>query len=271
MSNKVTIIGAGSVGSTIAYTMTVKGIASEIVLIDINAEKALGEAMDIKQGTPFCCPVTVNSGTYEDAKGSDIVIVSSGLPRKPGQSRLDLAQTNVNIIKEIAPEIAKYAPDALYILVSNPVDILTYAFMKYSGLPENKIIGSGTILDTARLRYYLSDYFGVSQRNIHAYVMGEHGDSSFIPWSLAKVAAIGIEDYCRGVKYSGKNTIEPPNYNEVMDYVRTSGGKIIKYKQATYYAVSVSVSSMCESLFSGKDYIMTLSSMMHGEYGLSDV
>ena len=271
MSNKVTIIGAGSVGSTIAYTMTVKGIASEIVLIDINAEKALGEAMDIKQGTPCCCPVTVNSGTYEDAKGSDIVIVSSGLPRKPGQSRLDLAQTNVNIIKEIAPEIAKYAPDALYILVSNPVDILTYAFMKYSGLPENKIIGSGTILDTARLRYYLSDYFGVSQRNIHAYVMGEHGDSSFIPWSLAKVAAIGIEDYCRGVKYSGKNTIEPPNYNEVMDYVRTSGGKIIKYKQATYYAVSVSVSSMCESLFSGKDYIMTLSSMMHGEYGLSDV
>ena len=143
--------------------------------------------------------------------------------------------------------------------------------MKYSGLPENKIIGSGTFLDTARLRYYLSDYFGVSQRNIHAYVMGEHGDSSFIPWSLAKVAAIGIEDYCRGVKYSGKNTIEPPNYNEVMDYVRTSGGKIIKYKQATYYAVSVSVSSMCESLFSGKDYIMTLSSMMHGEYGLHDV
>lgn len=138
MSNKVTIIGAGSVGSTIAYTMTVKGIASEIVLIDINAEKALGEAMDIKQGTPFCCPVTVNSGTYEDAKGSDIVIVSSGLPRKPGQSRLDLAQTNVNIIKEIAPEIAKYAPDALYILVSNPVDILTYAFMKYSGLPREQ-------------------------------------------------------------------------------------------------------------------------------------
>ena len=271
MSNKVTIIGAGSVGSTIAYTMTVKGIASEIVLIDINEEKALGEAMDIKQGTPFCCPVTVYSGTYKDATGSDIVIISSGLPRKVGQSRLDLAQTNVNIIKQIAPEIAKYAPDALYILVSNPVDILTYAFMKYSGLPQSKIIGSGTILDTARLRYYLSDYFGVSQKNIHAYVMGEHGDSSFIPWSLAKVAAVGIEDYCKGVKYSGKNTMDPPNYDEVIDYVRTSGGKIIKYKQATYYAVSVSVSSVCESLFSGKDTIMTISSMMNGEYGLNDV
>ena len=227
MSNKVTIIGAGSVGSTIAYTMTVKGIASEIVLIDINEDKALGEAMDIKQGTPFCFPVTVYSGSYKDAEGSDVVIISSGLPRKPGQTRLDLAQTNVNIIKQIAPEIAKYAPDALYIIVSNPVDILTYAFMKYSGLPENKIIGSGTILDTARLRSYLSDYFGVSQKNIHAYVMGEHGDSSFIPWSLAKVAAVGIEDFCQGVKYSGKNTIAPPNYDEVIEYVRTSGGKII--------------------------------------------
>ena len=271
MSNKVTIIGAGSVGSTIAYTMTVKGIASEIVLIDINEDKALGEAMDIKQGTPFCFPVTVYSGSYKDAEGSNVVIISSGLPRKPGQTRLDLAQTNVNIIKQIAPEIAKYAPDALYIIVSNPVDILTYAFMKYSGLPENKIIGSGTILDTARLRSYLSDYFGVSQKNIHAYVMGEHGDSSFIPWSLAKVAAVGIEDFCQGVKYSGKNTIAPPNYDEVIEYVRTSGGKIIKYKQATYYAVSVSVSSICDSLFSGKDTIMTVSSMMHGEYGLSDV
>ena len=271
MSNKVTIIGAGSVGSTIAYTMTVKGIASEIVLIDINQEKALGEAMDIKQGTPFCWPVTVYSGTYQDAAGSDVVIISSGLPRKAGQSRLDLAQINVNIMKEIAPEIAKYAPDALYIIVSNTVDILTYAFMKYSGLPENKIVGSGTILDTARLRSYLSEYFGVSQKNIHAYVMGEHGDSSFIPWSLAKVAAVGIEDYCKGVKYSGKNTMDPPNYTEVIDYVRTSGGKIIKYKSATYYAVSISVSSVCESLFSGKDTIMTLSSMMHGEYGLSDV
>ncbi len=272
MSNKVTIIGAGSVGSTIAYTMTVKGIASEIVLIDINREKAIGEAMDIKQGTPFCCPVTVYSGTYEDAEGSDVVVISSGMPRKPGQSRLDLAQINVNIMKDIAPQIAKHAPDALYIIVSNPVDILTYAFMKYSGLPQSKIIGSGTILDTARLRYYLSDYFGVSQKNIHAYVMGEHGDSSFIPWSLAKVAAVGIEDYCRGVQYKEQGqVITPPNYDEVIDYVRTSGGTIIKYKQATFYAISVSVSSVCESLFSGKDTIMTISSMMHGEYGLDDV
>lgn len=271
MSSKVTIIGAGSVGSTIAYTIAVKGVASEVVLIDINEQKARGEAMDIIQGTPFCSPLTVYSGSYEDAKDSDVVVISSGLPRKPGQTRLDLAQNNVNIMKEIAPELAKYAPNAFYIIVSNPVDIMTYAFMKYSGLPETKIIGSGTILDTARLRFYLSDYFGISQKNIHAYVMGEHGDSSFIPWSLAKVAAIGIEDYCKGIKYTGRNTIVPPDKDKVIEYVRTSGGQIIKDKQATYYGVSMSVCSIIESLFTRKDYIMTVSSMMHGEYGLSDV
>ena len=150
--NKVTIIGTGSVGSTIAYTMAVNGIASEIVMVDINEEKALGEALDIRQGTPFCAPVSIYAGSYRDAANSDIVIVTSGIARKPGQSRLDLAQTNVNITKKIIPEVTRHAPDATYIIVSNPVDILTYVFNKVSGLPESKIIGSGTILDTARLR-----------------------------------------------------------------------------------------------------------------------
>ena len=156
MSNKVTIIGAGSVGSTIAYNMVVTGIASEIVLIDINAKKAEGEAMDILQGVPFCSPVSIYAGTYADAKGSDIVILTSGMPRKAGQSRLELAQVNVDITKTIIPEIVKYAPEAVYIVVSNPIDILTYVFHKYSGLPSNQIIGSGTTLDTARLRSRLS-------------------------------------------------------------------------------------------------------------------
>ncbi|MEG2189731.1 MAG: NAD(P)-binding domain-containing protein, partial [Christensenella sp.] len=151
MSRKVTIIGAGSVGSTITYTMAVNGLASEIVMIDVNTEKALGEAMDIRQGTPFCSPIQIYAGTYEDAKDSDVVIITSGMPRKAGQSRIDLAQNNVNVIKKIAPEIVKHAPDAIYLLVSNPVDILTYTFCKVSGLPENRILGSGTILDTARL------------------------------------------------------------------------------------------------------------------------
>ncbi|MGM9636157.1 MAG: L-lactate dehydrogenase, partial [Candidatus Avispirillum sp.] len=194
MMNKISIIGTGSVGSTIAYTLAVMGLASEIVMIDINSEKALGEALDIRQGTPFCAPCSVYAGDYRDAEDSDIVILTSGVARKPGQTRLELAQINVNITKSIIPEITKYAPDASYIIVSNPVDILTYTFYKLSGIPENRIIGSGTILDTARLRSRLSEYYNISQSNVHAYVFGEHGDSSFVPWSLANISNVPIKD-----------------------------------------------------------------------------
>lgn len=190
--NKISIIGTGSVGSTIAYSLAILGMASEIVMIDINSEKALGEALDIRQGTPFCSPCSIYAGSYPDAAGSNIVILTSGIARKPGQSRLELAQTNVNITKSIIPEITKYAPDATYIIVSNPVDILTYTFHKFSDLPENRIIGSGTILDTARLRARLSEYYNISQSNVHAYVFGEHGDSSFIPWSVAGAMVVDV-------------------------------------------------------------------------------
>ena len=155
--NKITVIGTGNVGSTIAYTLTVMGLASDIVIIDINQEKALGEALDIRQGVPFCNPANVYAGSYVDAANSDIVIITSGIARKPGQSRLDLAQTNVNVIKSVAGEITKYAPNATYIIVSNPVDVLTYAFRKFTGLPEARVIGSGTILDTARLRARIAE------------------------------------------------------------------------------------------------------------------
>ena len=185
--NKITVIGSGSVGATISYTLTVMGLASEIVMIDINEEKALGEALDIRQGVPFCNPCTVYAGSYVDAANSDIVIITSGVARQPGQSRLDLAQTNVNILKSITPEIVKYAPNALYIIVSNPVDIMTYVFTKISGLPEKQIIGSGTLLDTARLRHILGQRFKVSPKSVHAYVVGEHGDTEMIPWSNATI------------------------------------------------------------------------------------
>ena len=169
MSSKITIIGAGSVGATIAYNLSLGDIASEIVLIDINKQKVQGEVMDIAQGTCFRDPLSIVAGEYDDAKGSDIVIITSGMARKPGQTRLELTQTNVNIIKSITPEIVKAAPDALYIIVSNPVDVLTYVFTKISGLPEKQIIGSGTILDTARLKYGISEHFGVAQRNCLLY------------------------------------------------------------------------------------------------------
>lgn len=268
--NKISIIGTGSVGSTIAYTLTVMGLASEIVMIDVNNEKALGEALDIRQGTPFCGACSIYAGEYRDAADSDIVILTSGVARKPGQSRLELAQTNVDITKSIIPEITKYAPEATYIIVSNPVDILTYTFHKFSDLPENRIIGSGTILDTARLRARLSEYYNINQGNVHAYVFGEHGDSSFIPWSVANISNIPIAQCSKLINTTGITAPEL-NYTEIEQYVRKSGGRVIARKGATFYAVSISVCHICKCILSGIDTTMTVSTMMHGEYGIDDV
>ncbi len=268
--NKISIVGTGSVGSTIAYTLTVMGMASEIVMIDINSEKALGEALDIRQGTPFCGACSIYAGDYRDAVNSDIVILTSGIARKPGQTRLELAQTNVNITKTIIPEITKYAPNAIYIIVSNPVDILTYTFHKFSGLPESSIIGSGTILDTARLRARLSEYYNISQSNVHAYVFGEHGDSSFIPWSVANISNVPIGECNKLITTPGINSPDL-DFEEIEQYVRKSGGRVIARKGATFYAVSVSVCHICKCILSGIDTTMTVSTMMHGEYGIKDV
>lgn len=268
--NKISVIGTGSVGSTIAYSIAIMGLAAEIVMIDINREKALGEALDIRQGTPFCTPCSIYAGDYPDAAGSNIVVLTSGLPRKPGQSRLELAQSNVNITKMIIPEITKYAPDATYVIVSNPVDILTYTFNKFSGLPENRIIGSGTILDTARLRSRLSEYYNISQNNIHAYVLGEHGDSSFIPWSVANISNVPIAE-CPKVFANNKIANPELDLKEIEDYVRKSGARVIARKGATFYAVSMSVCHICKCVLSGIDTTMTVSTMMHGEYGIDDV
>lgn len=267
--NKITVIGSGSVGATISYTLTVMGIASEIVMIDINQEKSLGEALDIRQGVPFCNPANIYAGSYIDAKDSDIVVITCGVARKPGQSRLDLAQTNVNILKGVANEIVKYAPNATYIIVSNPVDVLTYVFHKISGIPEERIIGSGTILDTARLRARVAEYYDVNQKNVHAYVLGEHGDSAFVPWSIANISNVPIEDYRNALQ----NSNEYPEFDrdDVENYVRKSGARVIQRKGATFYAVSMSVCHICKCLLSGIDTTMTVSTMLHGEYGIDDV
>ena len=270
MPTKITVIGAGSVGAAITNDIMVQGIASEILLIDINKQKAFGEALDIYQGAPFCSPAIVRSGDYEDASGSDIVIITSGVPRKPGQTRLELAQTNVNILKQITPQIVKYAPEAIYILVSNPVDILTYVFHKISGLPEHQIIGSGSVLDTSRLQSELARRFRISPKNVHAHVYGEHGDSAFVPWSLATIANNHIDDYKNNVL--DKTGIRwNSDYQEVEEFVKTSGAQVIKAKGATFYAVAMSVCHICKVLLSGAGTAVTVSTMMHGEYGVDDV
>lgn len=268
--SKITVIGAGSVGATIANDLMIQGIATEILLIDINREKAFGEALDIYQGAPFCSPVIVSSGEYADAAGSDIVIITSGLPRKAGQSRLELAQANVGIMCDIAPQIVKAAPDALYIIVSNPVDILTYVFAKVSGLPERQILGSGTILDTSRLQSELARRFHISPKNVHAHVYGEHGDSSFVPWSLANIANSPIDSYVTSL-YEPDEIDWNREYQEVEEFVKRSGAEIIRTKGATFYAVAMSVCHLCKCLKNTASTAATVSTMMNGEYGISDV
>ena len=262
---KITILGAGNVGATIAYTFAVAGTCSDVVLVDINKAKAKGEAMDIRHGVSFGHNVEINDGTYEDATDSDILVLTLGLARKPGQTRLDLAQANVNIIKEVMPQVAKYAPDAIYVVVSNPVDILTYTILKCTDLTPNQVISSGTALDTSRLRSSIADHVGLSPNSIHAYVLGEHGDSSFIPWSITNIAGIPMEEYCEDQEHADLDE------DEIIEEVRKAGAEVIKRKGATFYAIAMSVNKICDSILRDANNIITVSTLMDGRYGISDV
>ena len=270
MKKKVTIIGAGAVGSTTAFALLTRGAATEVVLIDVNTEKALGEALDIKQATPFIDNCDIYAGSYEDAKGSDVVIITSGIGRKPGQSRLELVQTNVGIIKQITNEIVRVAPNAIYILVANPVDILTYAFLKYSGLPKNQVFGTGTVLDTIRLRTRLAEIYHVNKQQVHANVLGEHGDTSFVAWSTATIAGVPLSEYNDAIA-SAFNVPNEYDRDDVENYVRKSGGKIISRKGCTVYGIGMTSTHIVKTLAGNAVSAMTVSSLHEGEYGISDV
>ena len=268
--SKISVIGAGNVGATIANDLMIQGVASEIVLIDINQKKAKGEALDVYQGAPFNSPAIVRPGDYEDAQGSDIVVITCGMARKPGMTRLELAQTNVNILKDVTKNVVPQAPNAIYVIVSNPVDILTYTFTKLSGLPERQVIGSGTILDTSRLQADLAKRFHISPKNVHAHVYGEHGDSSFVPWSLVHIANNHVDEY-KNASPDRDRIDWNQDYEEVEQMVKKSGGIIIENKGATFYAVAMSVCHICKCSFADAGTALTLSTMMHGEYGVDDV
>ncbi len=270
MGKKVSIIGAGNVGATIAYTLTVSGLAAEIALIDINKDKAKGEALDIFQGTTYSAPVNIYQGEYPDINGSDIVIVTFGMARRPGQTRIDLAQANVNILKQAMPEITKYAPNAVYVVVSNPVDILTYTIAKTCGLPENKVIGTGTLLDSSRLRSELSARLKISPKNVHAYVFGEHGDTSMIPWSLTSIGGLDVKTYCRSVCKEYRS-FKVEDLEEIETQVRNSGARIIGWKGATYYAIALTVKRICECVLGDSNSILPVSTLIHNRYGIDDV
>ena len=270
MGNKITIIGAGNVGAAITNDIMVQGLASEVVLIDVNEQKAIGEALDVYQGVPFCAPCYVHAGEYADAADSDIVVVTSGVGRKPGQSRLELAQTNVDILCSITPKIVAAAPNAVYVIVANPVDVLTYVFSKISGVPENHVIGSGTVLDTNRLQSELARRFCISAKNVHAHVYGEHGDSSFVPWSQARISNNSIADYKKNSP--DRKRIEwNDDYEEIENFVKTSGSRVIAAKGSTFYAVAIATCHIIKCIQVGTGTALTVSTMMHGEYGISDV
>lgn len=268
--NKISILGAGNVGATIAYTLTLDGMASEIVLVDINTNKAKGEAMDIIQGTALCQPVNIHYGEYSDVAGSDIIIVTIGSARKPGQTRIDLAQGNVNIVKSVMPQVAKYAPDAMYVVVSNPVDIITYTILKTTGLSESQVFGSGTLLDSSRLREMLASKVGISTKNVHAYVFGEHGDTAMVPWSLTSIAGMPLSNYMNGARNKTSDSQEF-DLAEIEKDVHTSGAEVIRLKGATYYAIALSARRICECILRDTNTVVTLSGMLHGEYGIEDV
>ncbi|ACL70363.1 L-lactate dehydrogenase [Halothermothrix orenii] len=265
MKDKVVVVGAGFVGSTSAYAIMNWGLASEIVLIDIDKDRAEGEAMDLNHGASFVKPVRIRSGDYEECKDARIVIISAGANQKPGETRLDLVKKNTEIFKEIIPRILKYTREAIILVVTNPVDVLTYVTWKISGLPRNQVLGSGTVLDTSRFRYLLSEHCRVNPKNIHAYIIGEHGDHEVAAWSLTNVAGVNFDDYCL---VCGKDCCTKEFRKDIYNKVKNAAYDIIERKDATYYAVGLAVARIVESIFRDESSILTVSSVLQGEYNL---
>ena len=264
---KAATIGCGFVGASSAFSLVHKGLFSELVLIDANHAKAEGEAMDLSHGRPFTSPMKIYAGSYDDISDCSLIIITAGANQKPGETRLDLVHKNVAIFKSIIPEITKRNFEGILLIVANPVDILTYAALKISGYPKERVLGSGTVLDSARFRYLLSEHLNVDSRSVHAYIIGEHGDSELAVWSSANVSGIGINDFCelRG-HYE---------HDEAMDRiyrtVRDSAYEIIERKGATYYGVAMAVSRIAESIIRNEHSVLPVSSLMEGEYGLTDL
>lgn len=264
---KVAIVGAGFVGTTFAYSLLIRGLVSQIVLIDINKERAEGEAMDLSHGLPFAHPVKIWAGDYSDCKDADIVLIAVDKGAKIEKSRLELAQGNFEILKQIIPNITEHNKECILLVVSNPLDVMTYSALKLSGFPKSRVIGSGTILDTARLRYMLGKYLQVDTRNVHAYIIGEHGDSEVPVWSLANIAGIRLKDYCPICKVPYDSEM----FNELFLKVKNAGYEIIERKGRTNYGVGLSLTKIVESIIRDENSVLTISCFLENYHGVSDV
>lgn len=266
---KITIVGAGNVGATTAYTLMLSGLVSEIVMIDINRDKAEGDAMDMNHGICFVSPVKINAGDYSDIKGSDMVIITAGASQREGEKRTDLLKRNTAIFRNIIDNVLRYCKDdTILMVVTNPVDILTYVTYKMSGFSKKHVIGSGTVLDTARLKYLLGEHTNIDVRNVHTYIIGEHGDSEVAAWSVTNVAGMSVDSYCA---HSGCcDTLEVCK-DTFYSKTQNAAYEIIEKKGSTYYAIALAVRRIIESIIGDENSILTVSSLFEGEYGISDV
>lgn len=265
--NRVVLIGTGFVGSSYAFAMLNQGIAEEFVLVDLNVEKSEGEAMDLNHGLPYApSPTKFWAGTYADCKDADIVVITAGANQKPGETRLDLVEKNAKIFKGIIDDVMESGFNGIIIVASNPVDIMTYVTWKYSGLPKEKVIGSGTTLDTARLRYMLGEYFEVDPRNAHAYIIGEHGDTELPVWSHATIGSKPVLELI-----SEKENASSEDLDKIFESVRDAAYEIINRKGATYYGIAMGLARLTKAILSNENAVLTVSSYLDGQYGQEDI
>lgn len=258
---KVVLVGTGFVGMSMAYSFLSTGGVDELVLIDVDAEKAIGETMDLQHGLPYARRnMIIKAGGYEECSDAELVVITAGIAQKPGQTRLDMTATNTKIMKSITEEIMKSGFDGIIVVASNPVDLMAYVVQKVSGLPENRVIGSGTLLDTARLRYLMSEYLGISSTNIHALIMGEHGDSSFVPWTHAFIGTKNLLEY---LDEEGRDL---QDLNEIYHQVQRAAYEIINRKKATYYGIGLSLNRLVHAILDDENAVLTVSVMQNGEF-----
>ena len=264
---RVAIVGAGNVGSTFAYALLLSGLAAEVVLIDANRAKAEGEAMDLNHTVPFAHPTRIWAGDYADCAGAAVTVLAAGAGQKPGQSRLECIQKNAGIWRGIVPPIVQQNPGGILLVATNPVDVLTFAAWKLSGLPSARVLGSGTILDTARFRFLLSQHFGVDARSVHAYIIGEHGDSEVPVWSLANIAGMRLPDFCRAHAL----VYDPGEMDNIFASTRDAAYRIIERKGATYYAVAAGLMRITQAILRHQSTVLSISSLVENYYGIADV
>ena len=268
MKPKVAIVGAGNVGTTFAFSLMISGLAREIVLIDREAKKAEGECMDLCHGLSFSHPAKIYGGGYEACEDAQLVVITAGARQKPGQTRLELVQQNTEIFKDIIPKITSRAKDAVLLIVTNPVDILTYVTLKISGLPTNQVMGSGTTLDSSRFRFLISEHCGVDARNVHAYIIGEHGDTELPVWSHANIAGMVLSQYC---SVCGRGCEFKEELGKIFEEVKNAAYRIIEYKGATYYAIALALVRIAGAILRDENSVLPVSSLINDYYGASDV